>query len=71
MDTTNPLLANHLPDDDLARALGRSTRTVKRWRALRIGPPCVYVGKTPYTSIETAKRWLAAREQKLPRAAHR
>jgi hypothetical protein len=56
------LLAEHIDEDELARQLDKSTRTIKRWRHLRIGPPYTEIGGTVYYSIESFRDWLKAKE---------
>jgi hypothetical protein len=54
------LLADYLPEKDLASELGVNERTLARWRALGIGPPYVMRGREIDYSITSAHAWLAA-----------
>jgi hypothetical protein len=56
------LLAESYSERELARQLRKSPRALQRMRALRIGPPFFFVGKTPYYRIEAARAWLRANE---------
>jgi len=60
MSDASDLLAGKLTDEQLAKALGKSVRTIWRWRASGVGPKCDYVGRTPITDPEVARRWTAA-----------
>lgn len=40
----NSLRESHFTKDELARELGRSTRTLDRWHTERIGPPRAKIG---------------------------
>ena len=60
MSDTPDLLAGKLTDEQLAKALNKSVRTIWRWRAAGVGPKCDYVGRTPITDPEVARRWIAA-----------
>jgi hypothetical protein len=54
------LLAGFISEDELADALGTCTRTIRRWRALRIGPPHVAVGREIRYGTEVVRQWLIA-----------
>jgi hypothetical protein len=62
------LLADHIDEDELARQLDRSRRTIKRWRHFRIGPPYTEIGGTVYYNVESFREWLKSREVKPVRA---
>jgi|ERR1022692_4401359 hypothetical protein len=49
--------------EQLAAALGKSTRTLLRWQTLRTGPPCIRLGKTPLFRAESVREWLSSMEQ--------
>jgi hypothetical protein len=53
------VLAGFIPESELATELGACTRTIARWRALRIGPPFVKSGKQILYNVETVRQWLA------------
>jgi hypothetical protein len=40
------IFAEWLSEDEAAAALGKSVRTLRKWRRQRIGPPYTYFGKT-------------------------
>lgn len=62
------LLSDMLDDDQLAVELGVTTRTVQRWRARRIGPPFIRIGRRILTRRDAARQWMLDREQEQPRA---
>jgi hypothetical protein len=53
------LLAGFISEDELAAALGICTRTIRRWRALRTGPPHIEVGREIRYGTEAVREWLA------------
>jgi hypothetical protein len=53
------VLAGFISEAELAAELGHTTRTLARWRALRIGPPFVLNGREVKYSVESARQWLA------------
>jgi DNA-binding transcriptional MerR regulator len=57
------LLDGYVSKQELARQLGRSIRTIDRWETKRLGPPRVVVGRTVLYNIDSARKWLASREQ--------
>ena len=59
---------NLIPESQFAESLGRSLRSVKRWRQLRCGPAFIRIGKSIYYRPEAIARWLEAQEQEQPRA---
>ena len=40
------IFAEWLSEDEAAAALGKSVRTLRKWRHQRIGPPYTFFGKT-------------------------
>lgn len=40
------IFAEWLSEDEAAAALGKSVRTLRKWRHQRIGPPYAYFGKS-------------------------
>ena len=60
MDTQFRILAGYLPEKEMARELGVTTRTFRRWRQLQIGPPHATAGREVIYSIETTRAWLQA-----------
>ena len=76
MTSRSGILADYLSEEALAREFNRTIRTVRRWRALRIGPPYVQRGRDVEYPIDGARNWLAAggtrqakATKRLPRAA--
>ena len=57
-----------LSERELAEELDKSERTVKRWRAQRVGPPFLKLGNRIYYRRESARQWLIHQEQHQPRA---
>jgi hypothetical protein len=62
--TEDHVLAGYLTLAQLAKQIRRSERTLARWHLMRVGPPRVLVGNTPYYSVQSVREWLHAREQK-------
>ena len=62
-----PILSDYLSEAEVAKQLGKSTRTVARWRALRVGPPVTFIGREPHYRIDAVRQWLVGREQKMVR----
>jgi predicted DNA-binding transcriptional regulator AlpA len=58
------VLQGYLRREELAQQLGRSTRTIDRWEALRQGPPRITVGRTILYNIESVREWLSAMERR-------
>jgi hypothetical protein len=56
------LLAGFIPLSAVAKALGVSMRTMQRYHAQRIGPPCIRIGNTFICRIESVHSWLISRE---------
>ena len=57
-----PVLADHLTPQQLAEQLGKSPRTLARWRRLKEGPPVTFVGRNPHYRRDAVRQWLAACE---------
>ena len=61
IDTHGPILKDYLRgDSELAHALGKSPRTVARWRALGDGPAVTKMGREVLYRIDDVERWLRA-----------
>ncbi|BAE50497.1 helix-turn-helix transcriptional regulator [Paramagnetospirillum magneticum] len=56
------LLDGFIPLTAVAKSLGVSLRTMQRYNAQRIGPPCIRVGKMVLCRIEAVREWLKSRE---------
>ena len=63
-DTETSPLADYLTKDQLARQLGRSTRTIDRWHTQRIGPRRTKVGNKLVLYRKSAvSEWLEAQTE--------
>jgi AraC-like DNA-binding protein len=58
----NLTLGEYVTPEQLAQHLGKSTRTLARWHARRIGPPRCSVGKLVLYRVAAVRTWLAERE---------
>jgi DNA-binding transcriptional MerR regulator len=60
------LIAQHFfTESELAAELGKNIRTLRRWHALRIGPPVTRAGgKTILYSKQSVLAWLQSKEQR-------
>lgn len=56
---------------ELAEQAGVSTRTIKRWRDQRKGPPFIRMGRRILYRREAVTEWLLANEQEQPRSGGR
>ena len=70
MATPSEILKDYLPDEGLAAGFDKSVRTIKRWRALGIGPPSIRIGKTQMTHVDDARGWIEDK-RKAARQNHR
>jgi hypothetical protein len=67
-----PLLGNdYLTQQDLARELRVSVRTIARWHVERIGPPRIVVGRLLLYRRATVREWLESREEQPHRQRRR
>lgn len=76
---TAPRTAQRMPPDsiltgwvsrgDLARELGLTEDTLRRWEDRRVGPTCVRAGRKVLYRRSAIEDWLGAQEQ--PRQPHR
>lgn len=57
-----PILAGWISRSELARELGLTEDTLRRWEDRRIGPVCVRAGRRVYYRRATVQDWLAAQE---------
>ncbi len=62
------VLTGYLSPAQLAKELGKSTRTVDRWRAEGRGPAPTMIGCTIVYSVESVRSWLRSQERPMPRA---
>jgi hypothetical protein len=58
-------------EETTAKELGVSTRTLKTWRRLRIGPPVTFIGRRPAYNRVSKQAWLKSREQPMLRERRR
>jgi hypothetical protein len=67
-----PLLGDdYLTQQDLARELHVSVRTIARWHVERIGPPRIVVGRLLLYRRVTIRQWLESREEQPHRKGRR
>jgi len=57
------LLDDLLTEQELAASLEVTVRTLRRWRALRDGPPWLRIGRQVYYRREAVLGWLRRRER--------
>jgi hypothetical protein len=57
-----------IPEPNLTRDLSRDTRTLQRWRAQRVGPPYIRMGRQILYRRAAVREWLIALEQQQPRS---
>lgn len=69
--SVNQPLSDYMDKFELAAALGRSTRTLDRWAALRVGPPRTRAGKRILYNRRRVADWLDSRTEEMPREALR
>lgn len=66
-DKPRSLLVGWISRLDLALELGLSVDTLRRWEAMRTGPPCVRAGRKVYYRRAAVEDWLEEQEQAAPR----
>ena len=66
-DKPRTLLVGWISRLDLALELGLSVDTLRRWEAMRTGPPCVRAGRKVYYRRAAVEEWLEEQEQSAPR----
>jgi hypothetical protein len=54
-----------MTEDQLAAEIGRSVRTLARWRALGEGPPVTRIGRQILYRESSAKAWLESLEEEV------
>ena len=52
------VLDAYMSQEELAQQLGRSPRTLGRWRRLGEGPKPIRIGKEPFYPRDAVKAWL-------------
>ena len=65
-DKPRSLLVGWISRLDLALELGLSVDTLRRWEAMRTGPPCVRAGRKVYYRRAAIQEWIRAQEQAHP-----
>lgn len=55
---------NFLARLELAGVLKKTSRTLARWDALRIGPPAIRIGRSIYYKRSSVLEWIEANERK-------
>jgi hypothetical protein len=64
---TGGLLGGWISRTDLALQLGVSEDTLRRWDALRSGPPCIRAGRKVFYRRAGVLEWLEEQEAMAPR----
>jgi hypothetical protein len=59
------LLDDYYSSLELAEELGRSERTLGRWRSQGIGPPITLIQQTPFYRIASVRTWLLSQERQF------
>ncbi len=59
------ILDDYLTEPALAVQLGKSTRTLQRWRRLRIGPTPTICGNKIIYAVDDVRTWLRAQRQEV------
>ncbi|OLB24859.1 MAG: hypothetical protein AUH15_00015 [Acidobacteriales bacterium 13_2_20CM_55_8] len=62
--TASDFLSDYLTEKQLARSLTRNVRTIRRWDALRIGPPRIRVGRKILYKKSSVAHWLQENESR-------
>jgi hypothetical protein len=60
---TSGTLAGYISEEQFAADIGRSRRTVQRWRRLGLGPDYTLIGRDVWISPGARRRWLETRER--------
>ena len=61
------LLGGWISRLDLALELGVTVETLRRWEAMRFGPPCARIGRKVYYRRDAVHDWLQFQEVPSPR----
>jgi hypothetical protein len=54
-------IPGYTPEADTADELNVSTRTLRKWRQLRVGPPWVEIGRQIHYPDENRAQWIKSR----------
>lgn len=65
-DSTPSVLDGYISEDELARQLHRSVRTLQRLAARRFGPPRTKIGRLIFYNVEHVRDWLSQQEPRKP-----
>jgi hypothetical protein len=57
------MLDGYLTEHEFAEQIGRKLRTIRRWRALKEGPPWHRIGRQTYYKKTTLRAWFDGLEQ--------
>jgi len=68
---SSEILDGYLTRKELARQLGKNTRSLDRWEMLRLGPPRVIIGRTVLYRVDSVRKWLESREISRGKTQHR
>ena len=60
-----PILDGYMTEDQLAKEIDRSVRTIARWRAIGEGPRYVRLGRQIFYRKTSVAAWLAGLEQEV------
>jgi len=55
-------LEGYLTADEAAEALGLNPATLANWRAKRLGPPRIKIGKNTFYRLAALEAWIISRE---------
>jgi hypothetical protein len=58
------LLEGYVTPEQLAKQLGVTLRTLRRWEVKRIAPPRTVIERQIFYKIASVKAWLESREQR-------
>lgn len=57
------LLDDYLSEEEEAKEIKKSVRTLRKWREQKIGPPYAMLGKTPIYPKSGSRDWLKSLER--------
>ena len=59
------ILEGYLTQPELAKQLGKSTRTLERWDSQRTGPPPTIIGRRKLYHVDDVRTWLKGQRREL------
>jgi hypothetical protein len=62
------ILDGYIDRPECAKQLDKTVRTLERWESLREGPPVTKIGRRPYYSLASLRKWLESCERPMVRA---